>query len=102
MFDGIFQPTHLLIVLLIVLLIFGPGKLPQLGGAMGKTIREFRRGVGEGSTSKPEIISQVFGTTPETTNIVSNTETVAPANSGEYEVVERKVIKVANPAAEAK
>lgn len=32
------------ILLLIVLIIFGAGKLPQVGGALGKSIREFRRG----------------------------------------------------------
>jgi len=34
---------ELLVVLLIALLIFGPTKLPQLGKAIGKTIREFRK-----------------------------------------------------------
>lgn len=42
MFDGIFQPTHLLLILVIVLIIFGPGKLPELGKALGQGIREFR------------------------------------------------------------
>ena len=35
-------PTELIIVLVIVLIIFGVGKLPEIGGAMGKAIREFR------------------------------------------------------------
>ena len=36
---------HIWIVvgLIIVLIIFGPGRLPELGGALGKGIREFRR-----------------------------------------------------------
>ncbi|MAT07707.1 MAG: twin-arginine translocase TatA/TatE family subunit [Dehalococcoidia bacterium] len=38
-------PTELIIILVIVLLIFGAGKMPQIGGAMGKTIRNFRSGV---------------------------------------------------------
>lgn len=33
-----------LIVLSVVLIVFGVGKLPQVGGAMGRGIREFRRG----------------------------------------------------------
>lgn len=37
------QPTHLLIILAIVLLIIGPGKLVGLGGAVGSSIRDFRR-----------------------------------------------------------
>ncbi|HEY8678109.1 MAG TPA: twin-arginine translocase TatA/TatE family subunit [Candidatus Dormibacteraeota bacterium] len=32
-----------LLILVIVLIIFGPGKLSQLGGAMGRSIREFRK-----------------------------------------------------------
>lgn len=34
---------HLLLILIVVLIIFGPGKLPDVGKAMGKTIREFKR-----------------------------------------------------------
>ena len=40
-----FGVTELIIVLTIALLIFGPSKLPQLGQAIGKTIRGFRRSV---------------------------------------------------------
>lgn len=43
MFSGAFQPLHLLLILIVVLIIFGPGKLPDVGKALGKTIREFRR-----------------------------------------------------------
>ena len=35
-------PTELIIVLVIVLIIFGAGKLPEIGGAMGKAIQAFR------------------------------------------------------------
>ncbi len=35
-------PGELLLILLIALIIFGPGKLPELGKALGRTIREFR------------------------------------------------------------
>ncbi len=37
------QPTHLIIILAIVLLIVGPGKLVGLGGALGSSIRDFKR-----------------------------------------------------------
>lgn len=40
--EGLFQPTHLFFILLIVLIIFGPGKLPELGKGLGKGIREFK------------------------------------------------------------
>jgi len=38
-----FHPFWLIIILAIVLIIFGPGKLPELGGAVGRGIREFRK-----------------------------------------------------------
>lgn len=40
--DGLFEPTHLIFILVIVLIIFGPGKLPDLGRGLGKGIREFK------------------------------------------------------------
>ena len=40
--EGLFEPTHLIFVLIIVLIIFGPGKLPELGKGLGKGIREFK------------------------------------------------------------
>lgn len=43
MFEGLFQPMHLLIILGIVLIIFGPGKLPELGGSIGKAIKGFKQ-----------------------------------------------------------
>jgi sec-independent protein translocase protein TatA len=38
---------ELLIILVLVLIIFGAGKLPQLGGALGKGIRSFKSGIGD-------------------------------------------------------
>lgn len=35
-------PTELIIILVVVMIIFGVGRLPEIGGAMGKAIREFR------------------------------------------------------------
>ncbi len=36
-------PAELILLLVIVLIIFGPGKLPDIGSAVGKGIREFRK-----------------------------------------------------------
>ncbi len=47
MFEGLFQPTHLIIILVIALIVFGPGKLPELGGALGKAIRDFKKAMQE-------------------------------------------------------
>ncbi len=46
-------PMELLIIFGIILLVFGVGKLPQVGGAIGKGIREFRKGqTGEDDSAK--------------------------------------------------
>ena len=41
--EGLLSPWHLLIVLIVALLVFGPSKLPEIGGQLGRGIREFRR-----------------------------------------------------------
>jgi sec-independent protein translocase protein TatA len=46
MFTG-FHPLQLIIILVIALLIFGPRKLPEMGSAIGKSIKEFRKGMNE-------------------------------------------------------
>ena len=56
MFEGLFQPMHLIVILIIVLVIFGPGKLPELGGSIGKAIKGFKRAMDE-PDKKPEEIS---------------------------------------------
>ena len=42
MISGLLQPMHLLIILVVVLVVFGPGKLGNLGHDLGKSIREFK------------------------------------------------------------
>ncbi len=54
---GILQPGHLILILVIALIIVGPGKLANLGGALGKSVREFRQSVkgdGEAEEAKGE------------------------------------------------
>ena len=48
MFEGLFQPLHLIVILAIVLIVFGPGKLPQLGEGLGKGIRSFKQAIKDG------------------------------------------------------
>jgi sec-independent protein translocase protein TatA len=45
--EGLFQPMHLIVVLAIVMIIFGPGKLPALGEGLGKSIKEFKKAMSE-------------------------------------------------------
>lgn len=47
-----FHGPELIVVLVIALLIFGPKKLPEMGSAIGKSIKEFRKGMNEITASK--------------------------------------------------
>ncbi|HXY54153.1 MAG TPA: twin-arginine translocase TatA/TatE family subunit [Nitrospirota bacterium] len=47
MFEGLFRPMHLLVILFIVLIIFGPGRLPEIGEGLGKSIRSFKKAFSE-------------------------------------------------------
>jgi sec-independent protein translocase protein TatA len=44
MFGDLFAPSHIVLVLIFALLFFGPTKLPELGRALGRTMREFKDG----------------------------------------------------------
>ena len=48
MFEGLFQPMHLLVILGIALLVFGPKKLPELGKGLGEGIRGFKNAMKDG------------------------------------------------------
>ncbi len=52
-------PWEIIIVVVIVLLIFGPRKLPELGSSLGKSIRGFRKGVKEGQDELDATVAEV-------------------------------------------
>lgn len=54
MFGFVFGWQEALIILVIVLIIFGPGKLPSIGRALGETIRNFKKGASESEAEKSE------------------------------------------------
>ena len=54
MFEGLFQPMHLLVVAGIALLIFGPKKLPELGKGLGESIRGFKAAMAAKDEEKPQ------------------------------------------------
>jgi sec-independent protein translocase protein TatA len=47
MFEGLFQPTHLLVIFGIALLVFDPKKLPELGKGIGEGIRGLKSAMKE-------------------------------------------------------
>ncbi len=48
MFEGLFQPMHLLVILFIAVLVFGPKRLPELGKGLGEGIRGFKDAMKDG------------------------------------------------------
>ena len=47
MFEGLFQPMHLLVIVGIALLVFGPKKLPELGKGIGEGIHGFKAAISD-------------------------------------------------------
>lgn len=70
-FLGAIQPIHLLLILAIVLVVFGAGKLGQVGGALGQSIKEFKSNVSdpeeEARKAAEEQAAQVAATKTTTT-----------------------------------
>lgn len=52
MFEGLFQPMHLLVIFFIALLVFGPKKLPELGKGLGEGIRALKDGMKDHSSAQ--------------------------------------------------
>ncbi len=59
--EGLFQPMHLLVIFAIVLLIFGPKKLPELGKSLGEAIRGFKDSFKTGEATPPDQPSEPPG-----------------------------------------
>ncbi len=54
MFEGLFQPLHLLVIFVIALFVFGPRKLPELGKGIGEAVRALKEGLREVQTDEPK------------------------------------------------
>jgi sec-independent protein translocase protein TatA len=65
----ILQPTHLLFILVIALLVLGPKRLPEVGRSLGKGLRDFKSAIGgEEQESHASVLNQ------------TNAESTKPAN----------------------
>jgi sec-independent protein translocase protein TatA len=53
-----FGPTELIIILVIVLLLFGPGRIAKIAGELGKGIRSFKDSVSPGQEDESEEIAE--------------------------------------------
>jgi sec-independent protein translocase protein TatA len=54
-------PTHLILLLIVILVIFGPSKLGDVGGALGKGIRDFKRAINEPETIPAQMAKAAEG-----------------------------------------
>ena len=70
---------ELIVILVIALLILGPGKLPEVGTALGKSIREFRKASTDISDSVKVDTSPLPPPVPPVSPAAPTTETTAPA-----------------------
>jgi sec-independent protein translocase protein TatA len=64
-------PWHLLVILIIVLVIFGPSKLGDVGGALGKAIRDFKKAMND-SDEAPKPVQKTAESTPAPTPVDNN------------------------------
>ena len=61
MIGDILQPTHLLFVLVIALLVLGPKRLPEVGRSLGRGIRDFKSAMGGDDDRPEELLSNMTG-----------------------------------------
>ena len=64
---GLENPLHIAIVLVVVLLVFGAKRLPEMGGGLGEGMRSFKSGLTGESRAEPETERQQLSTAEERT-----------------------------------
>lgn len=85
MIGDILQPTHLLFVLVIALLVLGPKRLPEVGRSLGKGLRDFRSALNGDESRRDEVLTPAVETS-QPAPVVAQPATVqaqAPAPTGE-------------------
>ena len=78
----VLQPTHLIFILVVALLVLGPKRLPEVGRSLGKGLRDFRGALSgmtdpDEDTSSPETSTQVTPVTPATTTLPEDSSTAS-------------------------
>ena len=65
MFEGLFQPMHLLVIFLIALLVFGPKRLPELGKGLGDGLRALKDSMKDGGSDQAKNSTETKDTNPK-------------------------------------
>jgi sec-independent protein translocase protein TatA len=69
------QPLHIIVVVIVALIIFGPARLPEIGRGLGKAINEFRKGAKEMTEGfREEVVSPGGAPTPPVTAASSQSQ----------------------------
>ena len=86
MFEGLLQPMHLLVILIIAMFVFGPKKLPELGRGLGEGIRGFKKAMSEVDTLARSETSSTSGSQSSRMSSSSPAEAPVPATNADVEV----------------
>ncbi len=103
-FLGNIGPGELILLLVIVLVVFGPGKLPEIGNAVGKGIREFRKAASDVTEATRIDAPPAPPATSAPSAPSSSAEALSPAGEEErrrYEELKAKFEPAATTAAKA-
>ena len=65
--DGIIAPWHWIILIVIIMLVFGPKKLPELGNSLGRSINGFKKGLADVQDEVSSSVSMAEGQKSEAT-----------------------------------
>jgi sec-independent protein translocase protein TatA len=72
MTSGLLNPTHIILLLLVVLIVLGPKRLPHAGRSLGRGMREFRDGLTNGHDSPVETPGDTSPAAPTGTTTSTN------------------------------
>lgn len=88
---------ELVIILIVVLVIFGPKNLPKLGSALGKATKNLKEGMGAGKKKAEEVVDKAAAAAPATVEAEEAVEIAVEAEelpAGEDEAPKKRVVKV--------
>lgn len=97
MFGDILQPTHLIFIFVVALLVLGPKRLPEVGRSLGKGIRDFRgalSGLEEETSDVREAVTTPINTNPQPVTPA----TVVPESEPAGDAVATQVMAATSPA----
>jgi sec-independent protein translocase protein TatA len=98
MIGDIFQPTHLLFILVVALLVLGPKRLPEAGRALGRGIRDFRMAMSGEDHDHAAITTDASAASAPPHTPAPPPEAYAPPPAPAYETAEPPVAPAATSA----